>query len=76
MAPRDGLCFMLSLALPRDLPLLLCRRPGILQRCRLRTPPPRLSCRRATYRILAGKVGVITAPTVEKPIAITVFTSQ
>jgi hypothetical protein len=34
-APRDGLCFMLSLALRRNLPLHLRRRPGILQRRRL-----------------------------------------
>src|SRR5829696_5083416 len=32
VAPRDGLCFMLSLALRRNLPLLLRRRPRILQR--------------------------------------------
>jgi hypothetical protein len=35
VAPRDGLCFLLSLALRGNLPLFFRRRPGILQRCGL-----------------------------------------
>src|SRR5918998_1396164 len=41
MAPRDGLCFKLSLVLRRNLPLLLRLSPGILQRRSLLSRRPR-----------------------------------